>query len=74
MIDASTAPAAKLGIRVRGAEVPRLPADDGSDREIAGALFINPRGFDLHVSHDLAKLGVPSRTAAVADAHHHGPA
>jgi DNA-binding NarL/FixJ family response regulator len=49
----------------------RLLADGRSDREIAAALSISPKTVGLHVSHLLAKLGVPSRAAAVAHIHRH---
>ena len=39
------------------------------DKNIADALFISPRTASTHVATILGKLGVDSRTAAVACAH-----
>jgi predicted ATPase/DNA-binding CsgD family transcriptional regulator len=64
-------PATALGLTRREREVLLLLAEGRSDREIAAALFISPKTVGLHVSHLLAKLGVPSRAAAVAHAHRH---
>jgi DNA-binding CsgD family transcriptional regulator len=47
----------------------RLLVAGRSDKEIADALFITRRSASKYVSAVLAKLGVPSRTAAVALAH-----
>jgi DNA-binding NarL/FixJ family response regulator len=44
----------------------RLLAEGLSDREIADTLSISPRTVGGHVTHLLDKLGVDSRTAAVA--------
>jgi DNA-binding CsgD family transcriptional regulator len=60
------------GLTRREREVLRLLADGRSDREIAAALSISPKTVGLHVSHLMAKLGVPSRAAAVAHVHRHG--
>jgi predicted ATPase/DNA-binding CsgD family transcriptional regulator/Tfp pilus assembly protein PilF len=43
-----------------------------TDREIADALFIGPRTVGTHVTNILNKLGVNTRTAAVAFAIRHG--
>jgi predicted ATPase/DNA-binding CsgD family transcriptional regulator len=59
-------------LTARELEVLRLLAEGLSDREIATALFLSPRTVSWHVTHLLAKLGVESRTAAVAFAHRHG--
>jgi predicted ATPase/DNA-binding CsgD family transcriptional regulator len=64
-------PATALGLTRREREVLSLLAEGHSDREIAAALFISPKTVGLHVSHLLAKLGAPSRAAAVAHAHRH---
>jgi DNA-binding NarL/FixJ family response regulator len=50
----------------------RLLAQGRSDKEIAAALFVERRTASKHVSAILAKLGVPSRAAAVALAFKHG--
>ena len=47
-------------------EVLRLLATGRSDKEIAGELFISARTASTHVAAIIAKLGVPSRTAAAA--------
>ena len=39
-----------------------------TDREIGESLFISPRTAQAHVAHIFAKLGVATRTAAVAAA------
>jgi len=54
------------GLTRREVDVLRLLAEGRSDREIAAALFISPKTAGVHVSHLLAKLGVRSRSAAVA--------
>ncbi len=56
----------------RELEVLRLLAEGRSDRDIAGALSISPRTVGGHVTHLLAKLGVETRTAAVAHALRNG--
>jgi DNA-binding NarL/FixJ family response regulator len=50
----------------REQDVLRLIVDGRSDREIAAALSISPRTVMRHVTGILAKLDVPSRTAAAA--------
>ena len=52
------------GLSTRELEVLRLLAEGRSDKEIAQALFISPHTVMRHVQHILAKLDVPSRTAA----------
>ena len=56
----------------RERDVLRLLAQGRSDKEIAAALFVERRTASKHVSAILAKLGVPSRAAAVALAFKHG--
>jgi DNA-binding NarL/FixJ family response regulator len=72
---ASQAPPSELslvaGLTAREAEVLRLLAEGMSDREIAAALSISSRTVGGHVTHLLGKLGVDSRTAAVAYALRH---
>jgi non-specific serine/threonine protein kinase len=62
------APAARHGLTERERDVLRLLAAGKSDREIAEALFISPRTAQAHVAHIFTKLGVSTRTAAVATA------
>lgn len=50
----------------RELEVLRLLADGASNPDISKALFISRHTAEHHVEHILAKLGVTSRTAAVA--------
>ena len=50
----------------RELEVLRLVADGLTDREIAAALFVSRHTAANHVANILAKLGVPSRSAAAA--------
>jgi DNA-binding CsgD family transcriptional regulator len=62
-----TAPARAItGLSVREIDVLRLLADARADKAIANALFISPRTASSHVAAIIAKLGVESRTAAVA--------
>ncbi|MCC6791321.1 MAG: tetratricopeptide repeat protein [Thermomicrobiales bacterium] len=56
----------------RELEVLRLLTEGRSSREIADALYISPRTASTHVGNILAKLGVNSRSAAVAAAFQHG--
>jgi excisionase family DNA binding protein len=57
------------GLSPRERDVLRLLAEGRTDKEIAAALYITRRTASQHVSAILAKLGVASRTAAVAAAH-----
>ena len=50
----------------RELEVLRLLVDGASNPDISRALFVSRRTAEHHVEHILAKLGVTSRTAAVA--------
>ena len=59
-------PLLATGLTAREAEVLRLLAEGLSDREIAEDLSISSRTVNGHVTHLLGKLGVDSRTAAVA--------
>ena len=62
-----SAPARALaGLSLREIDVLRLLADGQADKAIANALFISPRTASSHVAAIIAKLGVESRTAAVA--------
>jgi non-specific serine/threonine protein kinase len=70
--DARPDPLAAAGLTPRERDVLQLLAEGLSDREIAEALSLSTRTVGWHVSHVLAKLGVESRTAAVAYAHRHG--
>jgi DNA-binding NarL/FixJ family response regulator len=64
-------PSLAAGLTAREAEVLRLLTEGLSDREIADALALSPRTVGGHVTHLLGKLGVDSRTAAVAYALRH---
>ncbi|WP_431970503.1 LuxR C-terminal-related transcriptional regulator [Nocardia sp. bgisy134] len=77
----SPAVASKLMTRVRRAdttlspreiEVLRLVADGRSNREIAKELFLSETTVKSHLVHIYAKLGVRSRTSAVARAREQG--
>jgi DNA-binding NarL/FixJ family response regulator len=56
----------------RELEVLQLLTDGASNPAISKALFISRRTTEHHVEHILVKLGVTSRTAAVAYALTHG--
>ena len=60
-----------IGLSPRELEVLRL-LEEHTDREIADQLSIGPRTVATHVTNILNKLGVNSRTAAVAHAIRHG--
>jgi non-specific serine/threonine protein kinase len=62
----------EFGLTAREREVLRLLAEGKSNRAIADELYISPLTARTHVSNVLAKIGVPSRTAAAAFAHRHG--
>jgi len=64
--------AAPAGLSPREVEVLRLLAEGHTDRAIGDALFISRRTAAGHVANILAKLALPSRTAAVAYAVRHG--
>jgi DNA-binding CsgD family transcriptional regulator len=64
----ATARANPAGLSARELEVLRLLVAGRTDREIGEALFISPRTAQGHVAHIFEKLGVSTRTAAVAAA------
>jgi DNA-binding CsgD family transcriptional regulator len=66
------APADRVGLTSREAEVLVLVAAGRSNRQIAQALFISPKTASVHVSNILAKLGVSTRVEAAAVAHRLG--
>ena len=66
------APPVPHGLTPRELEVLRLFAAGRSNRAIADALCVGERTAKSHVASILAKLGVDSRTAAVAHAHRRG--
>jgi DNA-binding NarL/FixJ family response regulator len=57
---------ARYGLTLRERDVLRLLVQGHSDKEIADTLFVTRRSASKYVSAVLAKLGVPSRTAATA--------
>jgi DNA-binding NarL/FixJ family response regulator len=57
------------GLTPRELQVLRLVAAGWSNRAIAEQLVLSERTVDRHVSNILAKLDVPSRTAAAAHAY-----
>jgi DNA-binding CsgD family transcriptional regulator len=59
------------GLTPRELQVLRLVADGKPNKVIAAELVLSERTVDRHVSSILAKLGVPSRTAAAAYAFTH---
>jgi DNA-binding NarL/FixJ family response regulator len=56
-------------LTAREREVLRLLAEGRSNRDIAAQLFISAGTVKAHVANILAKLDLPSRTAAAAYAH-----
>jgi len=64
-------PSNLAGLSRREAEVLRLVAKGLSDKEIAARLVLSRHTVHRHVSSILAKLGLPSRTAAAAYAAQH---
>jgi DNA-binding CsgD family transcriptional regulator len=59
-------------LTARELEVLRLLAAGHSNREIADALFVSLPTVKGHVTSIMGKLGLESRTAAIAYAHRHG--
>ncbi|HET6620626.1 MAG TPA: response regulator transcription factor, partial [Dongiaceae bacterium] len=59
-------------LTARELQVLRLVAAGKTNRAIAAELRLSEKTVDRHVSNILAKLDVPSRTAATAFACHHG--
>jgi DNA-binding CsgD family transcriptional regulator len=74
-IDALTARAVAApdagGLSARELEVLRLVASGKTNKLIARELCLSEKTVDRHVSNILAKLGVPSRSAATAFAYEH---
>jgi len=66
------APETPHGLTARELQVLRLVAAGRTNREIAGELVLSEKTVDRHLSNILAKLRVPSRTAATAHAYRHG--
>ena len=64
----SRAPSAPAGLTKRELEVLQLVAGGMSNQEIAASLVLSEHTVHRHVANVLAKLGVSSRTAAVAQA------
>lgn len=64
--------ARRLGLTPREREVLALIAEGQTNRQIAEILFISDSTASVHVSHILAKLGVPNRAGAAVAAHRLG--
>ncbi len=54
------------GLTAREREIIELVAEGGTNKEIAAALWISPGTVRRHLENAYAKLGVHTRTAAVA--------
>jgi DNA-binding NarL/FixJ family response regulator len=65
-------PGTSIALTARELDVLRLVADGLSDREVAEVLFVVPGTVRAHLANAFGKLGVGSRTAAVAAARRHG--
>jgi ATP/maltotriose-dependent transcriptional regulator MalT len=61
-----------MGLSPREREVLQLMAEGLTNREIAGTLLLSPRTVASHAANILGKLGLASRTAAVAFAIRNG--
>jgi DNA-binding NarL/FixJ family response regulator len=68
---APSAPPLPGGLSPREVEVLRFVAQGCTDAEVAARLFISPRTVGRHLQSVYNKLGVGSRTAAVAFAFEH---
>ena len=66
-----TTPVDYFGLTPRELEVLRLMASGKSNRELASMLFVSPGTIKVRVTHILAKLDLPSRSAATDYAHRH---
>jgi len=64
-------PVATFGLSAREIDVLRLIANGGRNREIAEELFLSVRTVERHIANLYAKLGVGSRSEAIAFAHKH---
>jgi DNA-binding NarL/FixJ family response regulator len=64
----SDTPAARGGLTRRELEVIRLVARGMSNQQIAESLVLSEHTVHRHVANVLRKLGVSSRTSAVAEA------
>jgi non-specific serine/threonine protein kinase len=58
------------GLTAREREIAMLVGEGQSNRAIAETLVLSERTVETHVSHILAKLGLKTRAAVVAWAHH----
>ncbi|MDQ5851927.1 MAG: tetratricopeptide repeat protein, partial [Chloroflexota bacterium] len=65
------APTYPAGLTAREVDVLRLVAQGLTNQEVADQLIISPRTIEKHLESIYAKLGVPSRTAAVRFAIEH---
>ena len=71
-LDELTAPTSgRSGLSPRELEVLRLLATGRTNQAIAAELTLSQRTVDRHVSNILAKLGLPTRSAATAYAYQH---
>ena len=71
-VGTATSVPANLNLTERELDVLRLVVEGKSSREIAEELYISPRTATTHVANILSKLGVNSRSAAVAVAFQSG--